>query len=52
MIAAEAAARTRGKNSGGDHGHGHGHGHPDRAVTAWAPVATQAITFAGPARDR
>ena len=51
MIAAEADARTRGKNSGGDkhgHGHGHGHGHPDRAVTAWAPVATQAITFPGP----
>src|SRR5215207_759900 len=49
MIAAEADARTRGKNSGGDkHGHGHGHGHPDRAVTAWAPVATQPITFAGP----
>ena len=49
MIAAEADARTRGKNSGGGkHGHGHGHGHPDRAVTAWAPVATQAITFPGP----
>lgn len=51
MIAAEAEARTRGKNSGGDkggHGHGHGHGHPDRAVTAWAPVATTPITFAGP----
>jgi carboxymethylenebutenolidase len=47
MIAAEAEARTRGKNSGGDK-HGHGHGHPDRAVTAWAPAATQAITFAGP----
>ena len=51
MIAAEADARTRGKNRGGDkhdHGHGHGHGHPDRSVTAWAPVATQAITFPGP----
>ncbi|MDA0170331.1 dienelactone hydrolase family protein [Solirubrobacter taibaiensis] len=50
MITAEAEARTRGKNSGGDKhgGHGHGHGHPDRAVTAWAPAATQAITFPGP----
>ena len=57
MITAEAEARLRGKNSGGDKpghghgpggGHGHGHGHPDRAVTAWAPVATTPITFAGP----
>jgi carboxymethylenebutenolidase len=49
MIAAEAEARTRGKNHG-DHGHGHGHGHDhgDGKVSAWAPVATQPIEFAGP----
>jgi carboxymethylenebutenolidase len=47
MIAAEAQARTRGKNKG-DHGHGHGHGHGDGKITAWAPVATTPITFAGP----
>ena len=29
------------------HGHGHGHGHP--RLTEWAPVATEEITFAGPA---
>jgi carboxymethylenebutenolidase len=45
MITSEAEARDKGKNQGGDHGHGHGH--PDRAVTAWAPVATQPITFPG-----
>src|SRR3954469_16465655 len=45
MITAEARARDRGKNSGHDHG---GHGHPDGRVTAWAPVATQPITFPGP----
>lgn len=52
MITAEAEARDKGKNKGGDHGHGHGgghgHGHPDRAVTAWAPVATTPTTFPGP----
>src|SRR3954469_3706879 len=45
-ITAEAQARDRGKNQGGDHGHGHDHG--DGKVTAWAPVATAPITFAGP----
>jgi carboxymethylenebutenolidase len=33
---------------GGDARRGHGHGGRDRS-TDWAPVATQAITFAGPA---
>jgi carboxymethylenebutenolidase len=43
MISAEADARDKGKNKGG----GHGHGHRDRAVTAWAPVATTPIEFRG-----
>src|SRR6187200_283936 len=47
MITAEAEARTRGKNHG-DHGHGHGHDHGDGRVSAWAPVATQDISFKGP----
>jgi carboxymethylenebutenolidase len=47
MIAAEAQARTAGKKGGG---HGHHHGHDGRD-TAWAPVATEAITFRGPSPD-
>ena len=46
MLAAEAAAHKAGKKSGGG-GHGHGHG-GDGKETAWAPPATEAITFAGP----
>ena len=45
MIAAEARPRPRQEHGGG---HGHGHGHGDGKVTAWAPVATTPITFAGP----
>src|SRR4051812_21764378 len=43
MITAEAQARDRGKNQHGGHEHDHG----DGKVTAWAPVATTPITFAG-----
>ena len=44
MIATEVQARSAGKK-GGDHGHHHGR---DGRDTAWAPVATEAITFQGP----
>jgi carboxymethylenebutenolidase len=44
MIASEAQARDHGKNKGHDHHHHHG----DGRASAWAPVATQAITFPGP----
>lgn len=45
MLAAEAAA----KRSGGAQSHGHGHGHgSDGRETAWAPVPSESITFAGP----
>jgi carboxymethylenebutenolidase len=43
MIASEAQARDHGKNKGHDHHH-----HGDGRASAWAPVATQAITFPGP----
>jgi carboxymethylenebutenolidase len=42
MITAEAQARDHGKNKGHDHHHG------DGRASAWAPVATQPITFPGP----
>jgi carboxymethylenebutenolidase len=42
MLAAEAKGRAA---KGGGHGHHHGN---DGKLTTWAPVARQAITFAGP----
>src|SRR5215210_2677854 len=42
-FAAPAVAKGRGKEHGHHHGHGHGRS------TEWAPVATEDVTFAGPA---
>jgi carboxymethylenebutenolidase len=47
-LLASFASPAAGK--GGDHGRGDGHGNGGRGrSTEWAPVATQEITFAGPA---
>jgi carboxymethylenebutenolidase len=46
LLAAEAAAKERGHDHDHDRGH-HGHG-GDGRDTAWAPVASQPITFSGP----